>query len=109
MYQTRGAPKLGSADHDFFRTYVAKLLYVAKRVKPEMLTAVAFLTTRAVAPDTDDMAKLQRALGYLRGDADRGIVLRSSTAPARLRSPATAGSRPAWRRTRRRSLPSRTR
>ena len=45
---------------------MAKLLYVAKRVKPEMLTAVAFLTTRAVAPDTDDMAKLQRALGYLR-------------------------------------------
>ena len=43
-----------------------KLLYVAKRVKPEMLAAVSFLTTqRALAPDIDDLAKLNRALGLL--------------------------------------------
>jgi hypothetical protein len=32
----------------YFRTYVAKLLYMAKRVKPEMLGAVSFLATRAL-------------------------------------------------------------
>jgi len=76
VYETRDAPKVGITDRDYFRTYVAKLLYVAKRVKPEMLGAVSFLTTRALEPDVDDLAKLKRALGYLRGDKDRGIVLR---------------------------------
>jgi len=76
LFDTRDAPKVGITDRDFFRTYVAKLLYVAKRVKPEMLAAVSFLTTRALEPDEDDLAKLKRALGYLRGDKDRGIILR---------------------------------
>ena len=75
LFEIRDAPKLGRKDHDYFRSYVAKLLYVAKRVKPEMLTAVSFLTTRATAPDSDDLAKLQRALGYLLGTRERGIVL----------------------------------
>ena len=45
----------------YFRTYVAKLLYMAKRVKPEMLGAVSFLATRALEPDVDDLTKLERA------------------------------------------------
>jgi Reverse transcriptase (RNA-dependent DNA polymerase) len=67
--------KLSPVDRDYFRSYTAKLLYIGKRVKPEMLTAISFLTTRATAPDTDDLAKLQRALGYLLYTRDRGIVL----------------------------------
>ena len=75
LFETRDASKLDSKDHDYFRSYTAKLLYVAKRVRPEMLTAVSFLTTRATSPDTDDLAKLHRALGYLLGTRERGIVL----------------------------------
>jgi hypothetical protein len=48
----------------WFHTHVAKLLYLAKRVRPEMLTAISFLTTRVQACDQDDLAKLRRALGY---------------------------------------------
>jgi hypothetical protein len=77
LFDTRDTvPKLDTAERDRFRSYVAKLLFVAKRVKPEMLTAVAFLTTRAREPDTDDKAKLDRALGYLLATRDTGIVLR---------------------------------
>ena len=37
------------------RSYVAKVLYIAKRVKPECLTAVSFLTSRVGAYDIDDL------------------------------------------------------
>ena len=67
---------LDQRQKDYFRTYVAKLLYVAKRVRPEILAAVSFLTTRALVSDADDLAKLHRVLGYVKKTRDRGIVLR---------------------------------
>ena len=76
LFDTRDAPKASPEDVKFFRTYVAKLLYLSKRVKPECLVAVAFLTTRVHEVDIDDLAKLRRVLGYLRATQHRGIVLR---------------------------------
>jgi len=76
LFDIRDAPKLSESDAVFFRSFVAKLLYVAKRVKPECLTAVAFLSTRVDVCDSDDLAKLHRLLGYLRGSRHRGIALR---------------------------------
>ena len=70
------AVQLDQIQKDYFRTYVAKLLYVAKRVRPEILAAVSFLTTRALICDADDLAKLHRILGYVKKTRDRGIVLR---------------------------------
>ena len=69
------AAKLKESERDYFRSYTAKLLYIGKRVKPEMMTAISFLSTRANSPDVDDLAKLQRALGYLLATRDRGIIL----------------------------------
>ena len=60
----------------YFRTFVAKVLYVAKRVRPECLTAVSFLSTRVNDCDIDDLQKLDRLLGYILATRDRGIVLR---------------------------------
>ena len=68
--------KASLSEAKYFHTYVAKILYLAKRVRPECLTAVSFLTTRVHDCDIDDMAKLKRLLGYLLGTRDRGIVLR---------------------------------
>jgi len=76
LFEVRIAPKLDPAKRDYFRSYVAKLLYVSKRVRPEMLAAVSFLSTRATEPDIDDLAKLHRVLGYLLGTRERGVVLR---------------------------------
>jgi hypothetical protein len=76
LFDTRDAPKATKEEVQFFRTFVAKLLYIAKRVRPECLVAVAFLTTRVHDVDTDDMGKLKRLLGYLRATPNRGIVLR---------------------------------
>jgi len=48
-----------------FHSDVAKLLYVAKRTRLEILTAVSFLCSRVSQPGTDDHAKLQRLFDYL--------------------------------------------
>jgi hypothetical protein len=37
-----------------FHNLVAKTLYTTKRARPDTCTAIAFLTTRVRAPDTDD-------------------------------------------------------
>ena len=43
-------------------------------VRPECLTAVAFLSTRVHECDIDDLAKLRRLPGYVLGTRDRRIV-----------------------------------
>ena len=76
LFNVRESELLGQKQKDFFRSYVAKLLYVAKRVKPEILVAVSFLSTRVLVCDVDDLAKLHRVLGYVLKTRDRGIVMR---------------------------------
>ncbi len=75
LFDVRDAPKLSVEDSKYFHSYVAKILYLAKRVRPECLTAVSFLSTRIQVCDVDDMAKLKRLLGYIYGTRHRGIVL----------------------------------
>jgi hypothetical protein len=70
------ATKLGVEDAAYFHSHTAKLLYLGKRARPELLTAVSFLATRVKDSDVDDMAKLKRALGYVRKTKERGITLR---------------------------------
>jgi hypothetical protein len=76
LFDVRDAPKATPEEAKWFHSHVAKLLYLSKRVRPECLTAVAFLSTRVQCCDIDDIAKLKRLLGYLRGTRERGIVLR---------------------------------
>jgi hypothetical protein len=48
-----------------FHSMVAKLLYLGKRGRPDILLPVQFLCTRVKAPTTDDERKLEQVLGYL--------------------------------------------
>jgi hypothetical protein len=67
-----------------FHSRVAKLLYLAKRVRPEILTAISFLTTRVQKPDEDDWRKLQRVLRYLNGSRSLGVTLAADPADFRV-------------------------
>jgi len=58
-----------------FHSCVAKLLYLAKRTRPDILTAVSFLSTRVSKPTNVDGVKLRRVLQYLNGTPHIGIVL----------------------------------
>jgi len=59
----------------FFHHNVAKTMYLSKRARPDLQTAVAYLSTRVTKPDTDDYKKLTRVVRYLRGTRDLGLTL----------------------------------
>lgn len=60
---------------EFFHSTVAKLLYLAKRVRPDLLVSVSFLTKRVQQPNKNDYKKLCQVVKYLRGSSKYGIVL----------------------------------
>jgi hypothetical protein len=57
-----------------FHSIVAKMLYLAKRTRPECLTA--YLATRVSRTTEDDWDKLTRLLRYVNDSKERGIVFR---------------------------------
>ena len=59
-----------------FHSRVAKLLYLCKRVRPDLLTAVSFLSTRVQHPTEQDWHKLDRVLKYLNQSKDICLTLR---------------------------------
>lgn len=66
-------PLVGKDDQDRFHSMVAKLLYLAKRARPDLLQAISFLTTRVEKATKSDCGKLFRVLRYLKGTKELGI------------------------------------
>ena len=58
-----------------FDIIVAKMLYLAKRVRPECLPTVAFLATWMNKCDQNDLGKLRRLVRYMRFTKERGVYL----------------------------------
>ena len=67
-FQTKPAdsPLLSADARKQFHTIVAKLLYLAKRARPDILTITSFLCTRVKSPTKLDQRRLWRVLGYLK-------------------------------------------
>lgn len=59
------AIKLPEPNRKIFHSIVAKLLWVSKRARPDILVALSFLTSRVTKADDDDWKKLRRVLCYL--------------------------------------------
>ena len=66
---------LDSERAEYYHSIVAKILYLSKRVRPDLLTALGFLTKRVREPTEEDMLKLIRVLRYLNGTQDLGLTL----------------------------------
>ena len=64
------SPKLKQEMMDKYVRFVAKILWVEKRSRPDVETTVSFLVTRNKAPDKDDWCKLVRAMSWLYQTAD---------------------------------------
>jgi hypothetical protein len=74
LFESSDQPELlDEAAAELFHHHTAKLLFLSRRARPDIQTAVAFLTKRVRAPDRDDYKKLRRVMQYLRGTI--GIVL----------------------------------
>jgi hypothetical protein len=69
------AEKLTGGQAELFHSIVAKLLYIAKRARPDILTCVCFLATRVRESNVDDWKKLKRVLTYLSGTRELGLRL----------------------------------
>jgi hypothetical protein len=61
------ATQLDDDKSDKFHSVVAKLLFIMKRARPDLETAVSFLMTRVSKSDEDDWRKLKRCLGFIKG------------------------------------------
>ena len=66
-------PLVGKSEQEDFHTGVAKLLYLAKRCRPDILPAVSFLTSRVGKVTAKDVSKLQRVFKFLRYTKDRAM------------------------------------
>jgi len=67
--------KLDPERSELFHHITAQLLYLCKRARPDIQTAVAFLCTRVTSPDLDDWKKLARCIRYLRGTVELPLTL----------------------------------
>jgi hypothetical protein len=71
----KDAEKLSKESSIAFHHLVAKTLYVSKRARPDVSTAIAFLTTRVRAPDINYWGKLNHLMEYLRVNRLRPLIL----------------------------------
>lgn len=75
LFMTSESPALDEDEKARFHTVVANLVYLAKRTRPDILTAISFLSTRVQNPTKADSQKLNRVLKYLKYADKRGVSL----------------------------------
>ena len=71
------AEPLSKGDAERFHHLTAKLLYLCKRARPDLQTAVSFLATRVQSPTTEDEKKLWRCIAYLKKYPNLRLTLRA--------------------------------
>ena len=80
LFQTNhSAPKLETTESDLFHRLTAQLLYLCKRARPDLQSAVLFLTTRVQSLDADDFKKLGCCIQYLRATKHLPLTLESES------------------------------
>jgi len=78
LFESGDTPLLSAADQAKYHTLVAKCLYLAKRTRGDILTAVSYLTTRVQAPTERDRDKLVRLIRYISATVGQELVLASN-------------------------------
>jgi hypothetical protein len=69
------ASPVASDERDFFHSFVARLLYLAQRVRPDILQSVVVLASRVQNPTISDSFKLARIMGYLQQTRSKEMKL----------------------------------
>ena len=64
---------LNKKDSKFFHSMTMKLMYAAKRVRPDIALPVCFCATRVQSPTESDMKKLFKILRYVKGTKSYGL------------------------------------
>ena len=67
MFKVRdNVPKLNKENAELFHKLVPQLLFMAQRGRPDLRTAISFLTKGVQMPDEDHYKKLVRTIKYIR-------------------------------------------
>ena len=75
LFEEDSTPPLNETRREEFHSFVAKLLYLAKRVRPDLLVSVSYLATRVQCATEKDSQKLERVFKYLNATRDLGLRL----------------------------------
>ena len=73
------SPLLNDKERERFHSLTAKLLYLSKRTRPDILACIAYLTKRVLEPRTDDWKKLVHTIQYIRGTRTMPLTLEVDT------------------------------
>ena len=66
LFTTRpDAPKISPQEQEIFHHLTMQLMYLSQRGRPDIRTAIAFLSSRVSNPDQDDYMKLGKVIKYL--------------------------------------------
>jgi hypothetical protein len=68
----------------WFHKHVAMILYLAKRARPELFTAVSYLAALVTKCNSDDVDKLIRLIRYVRGTREMGMILKPGASGIRV-------------------------
>jgi hypothetical protein len=71
------SPLLAERSRQIFHSTIARILYLAKRVRGDIITVVSFLCTRVTKATEEDQAKLENLLGYLKQTMTQKLYLRA--------------------------------
>jgi hypothetical protein len=72
LFNVLESKPLNEKDREHFHKTVARLLYLATRVRPDILLAVTYLCSRVTKATASDKIKLNRIIGYLAGTPELG-------------------------------------
>ena len=75
FFITSDSKTLNDTEKKHFHTFVAKLLYIARNCRYDILGYISFLTTRVTNPTIKDKEKLEKLLGYLMYTVDISLKL----------------------------------
>ena len=69
------ATKLSQADADLFHYFVAQIIYLSKRSRPDIQLSVSLLLTRVRGIDTDDYKKPERVMNHIQGTIGLSLLV----------------------------------
>jgi hypothetical protein len=79
---TATSPTLDPSLAKIVHSLTARILFVANRARPDLLTFIAFMTKRVLSPTIEDGRKLLRALRYLAITSNLQLTLGFADTPA---------------------------
>ena len=76
LFKTKKESKqLSTSKKSLYHTYVMKLMFLAKRGRPDILPGISYLSTRVSDPNKHDWNKLKKLLNFLKKTKNEKLIL----------------------------------